>query len=44
MFLRRIERDDTAIKEIEEHAAAFLAEVDEIETQLRARQPVKEAA
>lgn len=44
MFLRRIERDDTAIKEIEEHAAAFLAEVDRIEAQLRARQPVKEAA
>ena len=44
MHLERIERDDKLIREIEEHAAEFLAEVDRIEAQVRARQQVKEAA
>jgi putative phage-type endonuclease len=44
MFLKRVERDDKAIAEIEECAAEFLAEVDKIEAQFRARQPIMEAA
>lgn len=44
LFVKRIERDDKLIDEIEEHAAEFLAEVDRIEAQFRARVMEKEAA
>jgi putative phage-type endonuclease len=44
LFVKRVERDDEAIREIEECAAEFLAEVDKIEAQFRANQKVKEAA
>lgn len=44
LFVKRIERDDALIREIEECAAEFLTEVDAIEAQFRARQKVKEAA
>lgn len=46
IFLQRVERDDAKIREIEEQAAEFLADVDRIEAQLRDRQSIvqKDAA
>lgn len=45
LYIQRIDRDDSLISQIEEHAAEFLAEVDRIEEQLRSRSiTMKEAA
>jgi putative phage-type endonuclease len=44
LFVQRVERDEEAIKEIEDAVRAFLAEVDETVSALRARYEVREAA
>lgn len=44
LFVQRVERDESEIKEIEEAVRAFLTELDETVSALRARYEVKEAA
>lgn len=44
LFVQRVERSDEEIQEIEDAVRAFLAEIDETVSALRARYEVKEAA